>query len=270
VADELSMKSDMKGAVHPMALTALAFSGGKDAMACLHLMRDQLDCAIHVDTGMYLPETRQCVNYAASLVPMHIVTTDRKGQNEREGFPADVVPIDWTGTGQEFRTKKPVTIQSYLGCCFENRMGPLWEKAKSLGVTRLVSGTRSQDGGNPAIHNGLTFDGIERIHPIEGWTDQEVLEYLETKMAVPDHYYQVVNQSSLDCYDCTAFRLKSQDRIAWMRTQHTEAYAQYKVRMDAVDAAVADALFGTVKRSDHQTKHTEVGAYDTRNGTTRR
>lgn len=242
-----------------MALTALAFSGGKDAMACLHLMRGQFDCAIHVDTGYYLPETKACVEYAASLVPvMHIVTTDRKGQNEREGIPADVVPIDWTRTGQEFWSKKQITIQSYLDCCFQNRMQPLWEKAKSLGVTRLVSGTRSQDGGNHAIRNGLIFDGIERVHPIEGWTDKEVLEYLEGKMDVPAHYYQVLSQSSLDCYDCTAYRLKSQDRIDWMRTRHPEAYAQYAVRRDAIDAALAEAMLGTAKTSELKTEHKEV------------
>lgn len=239
-----------------MALTALAFSGGKDAMACLHLMRDQFDCAIHVDTGHYLPETRECVEYAASLVPiMHIVITDRRAQNEREGIPADVVPIDFTRTGQDFFGPKATTIQSYIGCCFENRMMPLWEKAKDLGVTRLVMGVRSQDGLHPAIRNGLTHEGIERVHPLEGWSDTDVLGYLATVMTVPDHYQQVVSQSSLDCYDCTAYRLKSQNRIEWMRTRHPEAYAQYAVRRDAVDAVVAEALLVPAKTSELKAEH---------------
>lgn len=231
-----------------MALTALAFSGGKDAMACLHLMRDQLDMCIHVDTGYGYPETRELVNYAASLVPvMHIVMTDRRSQNEREGIPADVVPINFTRTGQEFWTKKPITIQSYLGCCFENRMLPLWEKAKALGVTRLVLGTRAQDGMNPAIRNGLTHEGVERLHPLEGWSTKQVLEYLATKMKVPDHFYQVVNQSSLDCYDCTGFEHESQDRLAWTASRYPAFYAAYLERRKALDGALREALSGEVR-----------------------
>ncbi|MDE2389927.1 MAG: phosphoadenosine phosphosulfate reductase family protein, partial [Betaproteobacteria bacterium] len=50
-------------------MRVLAFSGGKDSMACLHLMRGSLDCAIYIDTGKAYPETLELVRYAGSIVP---------------------------------------------------------------------------------------------------------------------------------------------------------------------------------------------------------
>ena len=44
--------------------TALQFSGGKDSLACIHLMRSHWDTltVYHVDTGDLLPEVREIVD----------------------------------------------------------------------------------------------------------------------------------------------------------------------------------------------------------------
>lgn len=221
-------------------MQALAFSGGKDSMACLHLLREELDCAIYVDTGFTYPETQRVVDYAKTLLPVHTVSSDRMGQNAAHGIPADVVPVDWTMMGQRMTTSKLVTIQSYLQCCFENIAGPLMEKAHSLGVTHLVYGQRHDEAHRSTSQNGSMINGLVRVHPIEDWTAQQVLAYLATKMDIPAHY--AITHSSLDCYDCTGYAKASQDRVAWTRETYPAFYAAYAMRNNAMLSAIQEAL----------------------------
>ena len=221
---------------------ALALSGGKDSMACLFLMREQLTCAIYVDTGFAYPETRKIINYAASLLPVHVVPSDRAVQNAKHGIPADVVPIDWTALGHAITGPKPIMIQSYLQCCWENISAPVYAKAKELGVTHLVNGQRRDERAKSTAQDGTVVDGITRVHPIEDWTADEVLNYLALHMDVPPHF--AFTHSSLDCYDCPAYARDSQDRIAWTQTTYPDAYTQYAGRRDAITAALAASLEG--------------------------
>ena len=221
-------------------MRVLAFSGGKDSMACLHLMAGTLDCAIYVDTGKAYPETKKLVEYASRLVPMVTVTVDRDEQNSREGVPSDVVPIDYTPFGQLISGSKKVTVQSYLNCCFENISIPLLRKAQELGATEIVYGQRSDEQYKSTSTNGAITEGLVRLHPIEDWTSEEVLEYLATKMLVPEHFK--IKHSSLDCYDCTAFRNVSKDRVAFTQDKYPEFYAEYSHRLARVREALRDVL----------------------------
>jgi len=221
-------------------MMALAFSGGKDSLACLHLLKDELECAIYVDTGFAYPETRDLVNYAAGLVTMYVVQSDRAGQNAREGIPADVVPVEWTPLGQRMTHAKPITIQPSISCCYENLARPLLEKAKALGVTQLVYGQRAEESHRGPATHGEVVEGITRLHPLDEWTRQQVMDYLATKMEIPAHFS--LNHTSLDCYDCTAFRHESEDRLAWTRQQYPERFQAYQRRADALHAALQEAL----------------------------
>jgi 3'-phosphoadenosine 5'-phosphosulfate sulfotransferase (PAPS reductase)/FAD synthetase len=221
-------------------MQALALSGGKDSLCCLFLMRDQLDCAVYVDTGYAYPETRDLVNFASTLLPVHVVQSDRKGQNKQAGIPSDVVPVDWTEIGQKITGSKPVKIQSYLQCCWENVSAPLLAKAKALGVTHLVYGQRNDERHKSVARHGTVVEGITRVHPIEDWTAQQVLDYLATQMDVPAHF--TLNHSSLDCYDCPSYERDSQDRLAWTKERYPGAYAAYAVRRSQLDEALQEAL----------------------------
>lgn len=218
-------------------MRALAFSGGKDSMACLHLMRDSLDCAIYVDTGYAYPETLALVEYAATIFPVHTVKSTRK-----DWIAADIVPADWMEIGQQFTSKKPVTVVPYYECCFESLGRPIMDKAIALGVTELVYGQRNDESHKATSRDGDMVCGIKRLHPIESWTADEVMAYLSTKMDIPAHY--VIKHSSLDCYDCTAYQKDSVDRIEWTRMKHPEFHDKYLSRMTALNSAINEANYG--------------------------
>lgn len=220
----------------------LAFSGGKDSMACLHLMQGTLDCAIFVDTGKTFPQTWDMVEYAGKLVKMHVVHTNQALQNKREGIPADVVPVNWTRLGQMLSGKKPVMIQSYTDCCFENIGMPLVEKARELGATEMIYGQRNDEVIKSAARDGDEVGGMIRLHPIENWTAEQVLAYLATRMDVPKHYQ--IRHSSLDCYDCTAYSAETKDLHDYTRTHYPRFYVEYAKRKNALDRALIEALNG--------------------------
>ena len=209
-------------------------------MACLFLLRESLDCAIYIDTGYGYPETATMIDFAATLIPVHRFRTDRAGQNAREGIPSDFVPIASTRLGQLITGPKPMMLQSYLGCCWDNISWPLLEKATALGVTELVYGQRTEESHKTPIRYAAAIEGMTRLHPIENWTAQQVLDYLATNMTVPDHYR--IGHSSLDCYDCTGFEYESEDRLAWTAEHYPEFYASYAVRAKARDEAINQAF----------------------------
>ncbi len=215
-------------------MKALAFSGGKDSMAVLHLMRGELDCAIYVDSGYTYPETQKLVEYASTMIPMHIVRVDRD-----DAIPSDIVPVDWTLEGQAVTSEKPYTIMSYLDCCWQHIALPLMKKAQELGVTELYNGQRNDEGHRSTSQDGAKVFGIVRRQPIENWTEEEVIRYLGTKMEVPSHY--AIKHSSLDCFDCTAYRKDSKDRVEWMANTHPILFKKYLKRSMQLESALAAA-----------------------------
>lgn len=225
-----------------MLTKGLAFSGGKDSWACLWLHKDQLDdiAVLWVNTGKNFPELLETINKARAMCPsFHEILVDRDRQNSTLGLPADVVPINWTVLGQIVTGPKPTRIQSYLGCCYDNISMPLHMKAKELGLTQIIRGQRNDDGHKGSARNGTVFDGITCLHPIENWTAPQVLSFVSEHMELPGHFG--LKHSSMDCFDCTAYRKECADKTAYMRERHPGLYEQYKVRSDALDAALLAA-----------------------------
>jgi 3'-phosphoadenosine 5'-phosphosulfate sulfotransferase (PAPS reductase)/FAD synthetase len=210
-------------------------------MACLFLLRDTIDCALFVDTGKTYPETQAMVEFASTIVPVQIVETDRDAQNAREGIPSDIVPVNWTRLGQQMTGPKPVMVQNYQICCFENIALPIVNAAKALKADEIVYGQRDNEVHRSTSKDGDRVEGMIRLHPIEGWTSDQVLRYLETKMKVPPHFY-IINHSSLDCYDCTAYVPETKDLKVYTQAIYPEFYKQYLERKELLDVALTEAL----------------------------
>jgi phosphoadenosine phosphosulfate reductase len=218
----------------------LALSGGKDSIACLHLMREELDCAIYVDTGFAYPETHRMIDYAETIIQVHRVKVDRERNNILNGIPSDIVPIEWTSFGQSVSSKKPFAIQTSFQCCFDNIAVPVTKKAKELGATHIISGQRNDEAYKSTSRSGDVIDGLTRIYPIETWTSKQVMEYLSERMEIPSHFY--IEHSSLDCYDCTAYRKHSLDRLAWTKDKYPEYYAAYALKYNSILDAMQEAI----------------------------
>ena len=221
-------------------MKVLALSGGKDSMACLYFMRDELDSAIYVDTGYSYPETHAMIAHAETMIPVHHVRVNRDANFATYGIPADVVPVDWTVTGQAMTGLKPYFIQASLQCCFDNLSRPLLEKAKALGATHIVYGQRNEETHKSPSRDGTVFEGLTRIHPIETWTREQVLAYLAERMEVPPHYH--LTRSSLDCFDCPAYQGVSKDLHAWTKARHPDYFRAYDQKYSAVLQAIQSAI----------------------------
>jgi phosphoadenosine phosphosulfate reductase len=224
-------------------MIGLAFSGGKDSWACLHLHKDNLDdiIVLWVDTGKNYPEALESVNRAKLMCKTFMeIKVDRDAQNSLHGLPSDVIPFANTEFGQSITGKTDITIQSYFNCCLDNVTKPLMGKVKELGITTLISGKRNDEGHLSSSHDGEIVDGITHLHPIENWTEQQVLDYLETKMYVPFHLR--FKHSSLDCYDCSGYLKHTKDIFEWAADKHPELHAKKVFRINQIKTVLNEAM----------------------------
>ena len=221
----------------------LAFSGGKDSLACLLLHRHKLNeiTVFFVNTGKIYPETQKLVDYAKSISPKFIeIKTNQQEQNDANGIPADVVPINWTVAGQTVTGNKPYSIQSYLQCCFENISIPMHNTIKAHGITHLIRGQRKDEAHKSTAKSNDSYDGVTYIHPIEDWTSYEVLKYISRHMELPSHFN--LKHTSLDCFDCTAYQKDTKDVSLYRENNHPELHKQYLARKEKLDSAIREAL----------------------------
>ena len=222
------------------AKVALMFSGGKDALACLELVRPHLDQTIVIwcNTGAAFPEIVEVMDKVRSEVPhFHEVRTNVAESINRNGHPSDVVPVAYTKFGQECTGPKPVMIRSYVECCAENFWVPADVAAREFGCTGVIRGQRRSDAHHSPVPSGTVKNGVEYVFPIEHWSKEDVLSYLEnngheiTERLKMDH-------SSLDCWNCTAFLSESSERLEYVRKYHPFKHQHVVQLLDKISAAV--------------------------------
>lgn len=223
-------------------MKALAFSGGKDSLACWYLYRHKKPFVLWVNTGKNYPETLSIIDEVKRESNFIEIKSDQSKQIEENGLPSDIVPIENTVHGMLISGPRETKVQSYLQCCFENIARPILDKCKSLGVTHLIRGQRLNESFKSTSVDGDMIEGITFLQPIENWTKQQVLDFiLKERGSIPEHY--AIEHSSLDCYDCTAFMSHSKDRIEWTRVKHPHLYEKYKENL----WKLKDACFHTMK-----------------------
>ncbi|MFT3803324.1 MAG: phosphoadenosine phosphosulfate reductase family protein [Burkholderiaceae bacterium] len=223
---------------------ALLFSGGRDSLACLHLARPYWDrtTVIWVNTQAVFPEIKDVMRTIRELVPrFHEVRADQPASIVRSGFPADVVPVDWTPFGQACTSTKPIKIRPYTECCAENLSMPGDQAARDLGCTAIIRGQRADEAHRGPATNGFVHEGVEYCHPIEGWSADDVLAYLREQGCEITERLSMPH-SSLDCWSCTAFAADSAPRLEYIRRHYPDRYPAIKGWMRVVRNAAAKEL----------------------------
>jgi phosphoadenosine phosphosulfate reductase len=194
----------------------LQFSGGKDSLACLYLLKKEWDTlnVVWVNSGAAYEETLDYMKYWRARLPNFIeVTGNQPQQIAEEGWPSDIVPINDTTFGRNFVESDRPKIQSYLNCCSNNIWYPMSDFINRAGVTHIVRGQRAADDRKSGIKNGDIIEGIKYDFPIYSWSDNHVFEFLKDEGAYIPEYYFKGEKTGRDCWDCTAYLEENKVRI---------------------------------------------------------
>lgn len=224
---------------------ALMYSGGKDSLACLYLAKEYLDRAyvVWVDTQANFPEIEEAM-MALQLPNLIRVVSNQPESIKVFGYPADVVPVDYTKHGQEYaKGTKPLLLRNYMECCAENIWVPARNAIKELGITAVIRGQRSDESHGAPITSGYMEDGVEYIFPIENWSQQDVLEFLQAEGVDVSGRLNMAH-SSLDCWNCTAYCNHSKERMAYIKANHPEKHVQVVALLKQIDNAVTEQMSG--------------------------
>lgn len=219
---------------------ALCFSGGKDSVAVLYLLRDHLHriTVYHNDTGDLLPEIMEQVEHAKTLAPNFVhIHSDAKGWIAANGMPTDLLPFSAHDVGQA-AAQGPRMVQRYE-CCFTNLMAPIWDRIVADGNTLVIRGSKTVDVPRLPVQSGAVVDGIEFWHPIQGWAHTRVMGYLRDVGAPHNRLYDHMT-SAPECARCPAWW--GEKRGAYLKRYHPELHRDYMAGLQVVAAEVTASL----------------------------
>ena len=205
---------------------ALMFSGGKDSIACLHLVEQYLDkvLVVWVNTGANFPEIEALMEKTRAEVPNFLeIKTNQPESIKAKGYAVDVVPVNYTNLGQSVTSIKDFKVRSYFECCSVNCWMPCDAEMRRIGVTGIIRGQRNSEAHRAPIKSGHIENGIEYHLPIEKWSKTDVVDYLRSKDVVIDERLSM-DHSSLDCWNCTAYMAESAERFNYIKKHHPSKY----------------------------------------------
>lgn len=218
----------------------VSFSGGKDSLACIYLLRGYLDkmVVVHCDTGDLLPEMNESVSRVEAWVPNFVrIETHVTDWIATHGLPSDLVPHSSHWVGQAM-SEGPPLVGRY-DCCYANLMWPLFSWAMENKFTLLIRGTKSVDMARLPATSGEIVDGIELYYPLLDWTHEQVFAYLAKEgVKLPRIYNYTTN--SPECARCSAWW--GEGRAAYLKKYHPEIWAEYDERLQVVINAIAPSL----------------------------
>jgi 3'-phosphoadenosine 5'-phosphosulfate sulfotransferase (PAPS reductase)/FAD synthetase len=223
--------------------TVLQFSGGKDSLACLYLLKGRWQeiTVAWTNTGAAFPETIEYMASVKALVPHFLEITGRQNI-PKEGHPADLLPTVRTSLGQAIAAKPAPRFQSRWSCCAAAIWGPMHEAMKAIGATTIIRGQKRADNLKAPIESGFTHDGIRIEFPLANWTDEDVYAFLEREGVELPPNYRAGMRTGLDCWNCTAYLAENAGKLAYMREHYPREFLQVRAVLEDLRAATRDDL----------------------------
>lgn len=222
---------------------ALQFSGGKDSIATLLLMRPWWDrlTVYWLNTGDPFPEVVEVVEKVRAFVPNFVeIDGERDRVITQYGLPSDVVPYSSTPVTHYLGVAETPLLQDRFSCCARSVMLPLHEKMIEDGVTLIVRGQRTDETFKGKHRSGDIAEGFEVLYPIENWATEEVFAYIEAAgWEIPRYYLEGMPHSG-DCLVCTAW--VGDGRGAYLRKHYPERFEEYKEKLSTVALAAQTAI----------------------------
>lgn len=217
----------------------LQFSGGKDSLACLFLLRDywQSLIVLWVNTGAAFPETLEQMAMVRELVPNFLeIKSDQPAQIAKFGNPTDLVSWWDTPLGRSLDSSRITRAQTPTSCCKENIWVPMHEATMRLKPTVVIRGQRNAEQRKGPVRDGMVYEGVRYWFPIEDWSDNDVYAYLrEVGVPLPANYDYM--NTSLDCWSCTAYLDENAGKFTYMKERHPGLYARAQVSLDCLARA---------------------------------
>lgn len=216
---------------------ALQFSGGRDSVATLYVMRPWWDRlkVYHMDPGDAFPETAAIVAQVANEVPIIVVRGDVKRYHAEVAWPADVVPVDNTPLGRRVSGRAQALTSRYQ-CCWDNLMLPMHQRMLDDGITLIVRGQRDEDYAQAPMRSGGRAEGIEVLYPIESWSTADVDAYCRDHGLPMAPWYAEGASHGSDCMHCSAWL--DDGRIPYLKKHHPQTFHAVRERLAVIRAEV--------------------------------
>jgi hypothetical protein len=97
-----------------------------------------------------------------------------------------------------FVARQGIVIRPWVECCHNNIWRPMDVAARKLGAKRIYRGQRLSEHYKSPIRSGTVVDGVEYVFPLEGWSEQQVFDYLrENDVEAPSYYEQTTTSLGL-------------------------------------------------------------------------
>lgn len=215
---------------------ALHFSGGKDSLVCLHLLRPWIEVGLPVywaSTGDTIPEAVAVVEEARAWVPdFREVRADVLAWKEANGLPSDVVTAQSTWMGQLYGMTDTKLVGRF-DCCQANLMLPMHQRMLADGIEVVIRGTKLADTGKvPA--SGPT-ESYDVMLPLLNWSHEQVFEFLRSRgIPISTVYDSFKSISAPECLHCTAWW--DDGKGAYLKQLHPDKVGQYRAGLQTIRA----------------------------------
>lgn len=213
---------------------ALNFSGGKDSLACLYLLRPFLEKYISVywlNTGDGCPETLEVLQQVRQWVPHFIeVRSDVKAWRAVNGMPSDLVPAKGHAIAGLYGMSD-TKVSNRFDCCYANLMLPMHQRMVADGINMVIRGTKVSDTGRVPVVGWAGH--YEVVLPVMDWSHTEVFDYLEAvgapKNAIYEHFKGI---SAPECMGCTAWW--DDGKAGYLKARHPDELPRYRNQLQTI------------------------------------